>query len=95
MTNSSGVATQPFTFTLPGNYTVVANVSQAGHDAVRPGSHADADICAGPDADHAHYLAAEHRLCDGLGASVRAKHKVQTTTLARISSLFLKYMLHI
>ena len=29
MTNSSGVATQPFTFTLPGNYTVVANVSQA------------------------------------------------------------------
>ena len=29
VTNSSGVATQPFTFTLPGNYTVVANVSQA------------------------------------------------------------------
>jgi len=28
-TNSSGVATQPFAFTLPGNYTLVANVSQA------------------------------------------------------------------
>ena len=29
VTNASGTATQPFTFTLPGNYTVVANVSQA------------------------------------------------------------------
>lgn len=28
-TNSSGVATQPFAFTLPGNYTIVSNVSQA------------------------------------------------------------------
>ncbi|KAK9839695.1 hypothetical protein WJX81_006711 [Elliptochloris bilobata] len=29
VTNASGTATQPFTFTLPGNYTIVANVSQA------------------------------------------------------------------
>ena len=28
VTNASGTATQPFTFTLPGNYTIVANVSQ-------------------------------------------------------------------
>ena len=29
VTNASGVATQPFQFTLPGNYTIVANVSQS------------------------------------------------------------------
>jgi len=29
VTNASGVATQPFTFTLPGNYTIVANVSNS------------------------------------------------------------------
>ena len=28
VTNASGTATQPFIFTLPGNYTIVANVSQ-------------------------------------------------------------------
>ena len=28
VTNASGTAAQPFTFTLPGNYTIVANVSQ-------------------------------------------------------------------
>ncbi|KAK9839697.1 hypothetical protein WJX81_006899 [Elliptochloris bilobata] len=28
-TNSTGVAAQPFAFTLPGNYTIVSNVSQA------------------------------------------------------------------
>ena len=28
VTNASGTAVQPFTFTLPGNYTIVANVSQ-------------------------------------------------------------------
>ena len=29
VTNASGVATQPFTFTLPGNYTIIANVSNS------------------------------------------------------------------